>query len=140
MYKNIGKKLKGLASIVGLGGSGLSLLIGIIIAFTACSGGGRGYYQGYSEDVGKGVMWFFIFLGIAVVCFISSWFLYGFGQLIESTQNIENRLLGKPVENYYPYKPNAPINNNSNAKICPKCNAVNENGSSFCINCGNKIQ
>lgn len=136
MYKNIGRKLKTLASIVGLGGSGLSLLIGIIIAFSACSGGGRGYYQGYSEDVGEGIMCFFIFLAIAVVCFVSSWVLYGFGQLIDSTQNIEYRLSGQHSINNYP------INSttiNAKNKICPKCGANNTSDSNFCVDCGGKI-
>ena len=140
MYKNIGKKLKTLATIVGFGGSGLSLFIGIIIALTSCSGGGRGYYQGYSNDVGEGVMWFFIFLLIAVVFFISSWILHGFGQLIESTQNIENKLLGKPLITQTPIvnpKVNNPINANSNT--CPKCGTAYTNGSKFCIKCGEKI-
>ncbi len=140
MYKNIGKKLKTLASIVGIGGSGLSLLIGIFVSLASCSGGGRGYYQGYSDDVSEGVMWLFIFLGIAVVCFISSWVLYGFGQLIESTQNIENKILGKqPLSQYASKQQATNIIFNNTMHNCPKCGTSNTNDSKFCVKCGEKL-
>lgn len=84
MYDNIGGKIKGLAKWVCIIGSIIMAIPGISFIM-----------QG--ED--------FILVGILllvlgpVICWISSWMLYGFGELIEKTSNIEQIVLSKECLN-----------------------------------------
>ena len=82
MYSNIGKKLKGLAKALFIIDTIAVIIIGI-----AFVGTGLLYYRILQYR-------FFIFGGIAtivigpVLSWISSWFLYGFGELIDKTSII----------------------------------------------------
>lgn len=83
MYNNIGKKIKGLAKIIGVGGIFLCSLVGIAM-FLAMSSDWQ------TEDMA------FIGLVIAVVgsllCWLSGFFTYGFGELIDQTMDINKKL------------------------------------------------
>ena len=82
MYSNIGKKLKGLAKALFIIDTIAVIIIGIALV-----GIGLLYYRILQYR-------FFIFGGIAaivigpVLSWISSWFLYGFGELIDKTSTI----------------------------------------------------
>lgn len=76
MYKNVGKKIMVLAQVLGW----LLLIAGIIVGLVYLS-------NSYSGDDMKGV----IALATGVVSFISSWFLYGFGQLVNDVNVIKNK-------------------------------------------------
>lgn len=75
MFDNIGGKLKGLAKFVGIGGGALFVLIGII---------------GGVKAETPVVLLTCVILGL--ICVISAWPMYGFGQLIESLMDIEQMM------------------------------------------------
>ena len=76
MYDNIGEKIKGLAKAVFAIGSILFAILGIVLIVT-------------EEEI-------LIILGVISLvmgplgCWIGSWFLYGFGELIDKTSLIES--------------------------------------------------
>ena len=72
MFENIGKKIKGLASVVTWLGVLMSFVIGIIIF----------------NSVDSGFLAFVIILGGSLISWISSFFLYGFGQLIDNSDKL----------------------------------------------------
>lgn len=72
MYENIGNKIKTLAQILGW----LVLIAGIITWIVMLADG----WGGIS----------FIALAAGLVCFASSWFVYGFGQLVEDAHDLSN--------------------------------------------------
>ena len=91
MYNNIGKKIKGLAKVIAYGGIFICSLGGIA-AFLAMSSDWQ------TEDIA------FIGLVIAVigslVCWISGFFTYGFGELVDQTMEINNKLaVGRKSDN-----------------------------------------
>jgi hypothetical protein len=119
MYTNIGRKLKSLAKIVGIGG----LLISICFFLYFCTEYNmakkklvensaniniinqmkdydynqlKDYIINYTpEGIGLANKYNNIIIGsliIGVVCLISTWPLYGFGQLIETNMSIEKHL------------------------------------------------
>ena len=74
MYSNIGKKVKLLAQIIG----GVLLAAGVIVWFSMVCGNTT------SRDDLTG----WIALVVGVFGFVSSWFTYAFGQLVEDTAAI----------------------------------------------------
>ncbi len=76
MYKNVGKQIKTIASILCYGGVALSIIIGLISLF---------------QSDGDGPL-AFVGLGIIVVGSLISWlgsiFTYGFGELIDTNCKI----------------------------------------------------
>ena len=83
MYNNIGKKIKGLTKlIVGIGISGS--IIGGIVTFLSLND------SYYTEDYA------FVGIIIAIVgsltCWISGFFVYGFGELVDQAQEINAKL------------------------------------------------
>ena len=83
MYTCIGKKLKGLA---------IAMFIILAIAAIAC-----GFVFGNELD--SGGAGFLIFLSGAFIAWLSSWVLYGFGELIDKVCSIESALKGSSVGN-----------------------------------------
>lgn len=79
MYDNIGGKIKGLAKWVCIIGSIIMAISGIV-----CMGQGEDF-------IPVGIL--LLILG-PVLCWISSWMLYGFGELIEKISNIERTMSG----------------------------------------------
>ena len=84
MYYNVGKKIKVLAQICGW----ISLIGGVIALFI-----GADFYGGLDEPG----PWLFLLCGL--VGFVSSWPLYGFGQLIDDVRTIKENGIGQPEEN-----------------------------------------
>ena len=73
MYKNIGKKIKGLAQAICI----LGILASILYAFA---------FKGY-----KDASFIMMFVG-PLLSWISSWLLYGFGELIDKTCDIAKNI------------------------------------------------
>ena len=128
MWDNIGEKIKLLAKIIAW--------VGII---SSVIGGSRLISQGFDmNQSGRGGE-LFIFLGIAsliggsIISWISSFFMYGFGELIKKTaaieQNTRNGTSPDIVQN------NAQF---SNGWVCKKCNYTNYSSALFCNSCGEK--
>lgn len=87
MYKNIGTKIKALAKIIGIGGAVLCAVAAFILILLG------GAYESKTLYIFAAVSFVSCFL-----CIISSWPLYGFGELIEKTAAIEkNTRTGKSV-------------------------------------------
>ena len=78
MYNNIGNKVKLLAQIIG----GILLAAGIIVWFSMVCGNTR------SRDDLTG----WIALIVGVFGFVSSWFIYAFGQLVDDTAAIRSSI------------------------------------------------
>lgn len=76
MYDNIGGKIKGLAKVI--------CVIGIIVSVIA----GLNVFADNEQDEFLGVLYFIIG---PLLSWVGSFFLYGFGELIEKTSNIEQK-------------------------------------------------
>ncbi len=91
MFDNIGSKIKTLAKIITVVGIAISVIWGLVIMINAQTGtilDGGIFFSGIIVIV----------LG-SLISWISSFFMYGFGQLIESTQNIEETLFSNTYYN-----------------------------------------
>lgn len=75
MYRNVGKKIMGLAQFLGW----VCLIAGVIAGIFFIS-------NSYSRDDYFG----YIAFAAGIAMFISSWFLYGFGQLVNDVRAIRN--------------------------------------------------
>ena len=79
MYDNIGGKIKGLAKAIFIIGAVVSFIAGIALMFVN------------DNLIFVGVM--ICFLGI-IVSWVSSWVLYGFGEIIDKVSDIERNTRG----------------------------------------------
>ena len=83
MYNNIGKKIKNLAKFIAYGGITLSIIGGFVLFFVLIN-------DYHTEDMA------FIGLMVAVIgsilCWISGFFVYGFGELVDQSQAINKKL------------------------------------------------
>ncbi|MBQ2760207.1 MAG: hypothetical protein IJE93_10605 [Clostridia bacterium] len=83
MYNNIGKKIKGLAKIVVYAGISVCVIGGIATIFILSD-------NYYTKD--------FAFIGLIIalvgslLCWLSGFFIYGFGELVDQTQEINIKL------------------------------------------------
>lgn len=89
MYKNVGKKIMVLAKIQGW----LGLIAGIIVFIVIVVND--------SDSLPLGL----IFLIAGILLYISTWALYGFGQLVEDVHEIKGNLV-KTDKAPIPLKPN----------------------------------
>jgi len=81
MWDNIGEKIKGLAKIIAFLGIVLSVIGGIILLFI-------GWNQSYSGGIYIVIGFITMIVG-SLISWISAWFMYGFGELIVKTNEIE---------------------------------------------------
>ena len=79
MYDNIGGKIKGLAKAIFIIGAVVSFIAGIVLMFVN------------DNLIFVGVLIWFI--GI-IVSWVSSWVLYGFGEIIDKISDIERNTQG----------------------------------------------
>ena len=93
MFSNIGNKIKGLAITLTVLGIITSIIYGIIVASTASE------LSGFAKNAGVIGGLLIIVVG-SVLSWIGSLVLYGFGQLVESAQNIEKKITGS-TDGYY---------------------------------------
>ncbi len=79
MYDNIGGKIKGAATVVFLIEAIMGIIAGIIIM---------------AANENFIVLGLLVMVFVPIIAYISSWLLYGFGELIEKTCSIESTLRG----------------------------------------------
>ena len=152
MFENSGEKIKKLAKVLFV----LNVIVFVILAFVF--GWERGRYGTWFNPV-----WFFTFIiGGPLVSYIECLIMYAFGELVDSTENVNRNL--KPIvnkinsntENLTSDKP-APIINRLNTNtskaafdkseskekksfiICPSCGEENSGGQMFCFKCGTRL-
>ena len=89
MFDNIGKKIKTLAATIALVGIIVSIITGVIILGI---GADMGFGVGGEGLVGLGIM--IIIIG-SLISWVSSFVLYGFGELIEKTTEIAQNTVKK---------------------------------------------
>ena len=136
MFSNIGKKIKGLAlilciiSIACFALMGIGMIIGGIIENS----------NRYSHGAGTPL----IVIGLIVIpigvliSWISSFVLYGYGQLIHSVQNIEAKICPEYVNAPTPAPAPAPAPVPA-GRTCPHCGYLNDDYSKFCVRCGSNL-
>ena len=83
MYSNLGKKIMTIGKVMGC----LLLIAGIIMWFTKC------FVSGYPDDA---IGWISLVAG--VLGFISSWFICAFGQLVDDTHAMREKIAGETQE------------------------------------------
>lgn len=143
MYNNPGGKIKTFAKVVFVIGIIIAVLTGISVWVT---GGGAinsaSHYSSYSSrnssDFGAGLLVFFIgLIVIAVgvfVSYISNLFLVAFGELVENSTIIKDKLLMMDQKN-----PGAYVAPKPTTKKCPFCGAENDSKSFTCSECGSGL-
>lgn len=141
MFSNIGVKIKTWAKVlcwIGIAGA-VILGIGIIL-----SGGTMGRYGYSSRNVSLGS--FFLGLLVIVVAGFASWvssfLLYGFGELIDTCQEIEHLLTPKRESRWLEQNEERGDSSTtapaalSGSWRCNKCGASNPYGQRICKDCG----
>ncbi len=114
-YANIGKKIKTLAIWTFIIAAIACIISGIIMML---SNEGAAFIPGA----------FFMVLG-SIAAFISSWTLYAFGELVDNSQTIAERLNPE----------NVPLKSKE-SYLCPNCDEDIEKGCLECPKCGQKIE
>lgn len=104
MYNNIGGKIKGLSIAFAVMEAALAAIIGCIMIIT---------------DDDMAIAGIIIIVVGCIVAWISSWLLYGFGELIENTRSIavNSRNIRKIIEDK-----NTAVTNYSSENITPNTN------------------
>lgn len=134
MIKNVGKRIMQTAMIIGV----LALIAGIIgwLYFITNSVTYWGENRALKED--DWMAWASLILG--VVCYISSWRLYGFGQIVEDVRALRAKYA--PEDVYMTYMSELVDRNALQDKTAPvingwkcSCGRVNEDYISTCC-CG----
>ena len=149
MWENISDKIKILAKIIAILGIISSLIAGII--FT-----NQGFIINKESEGGELylLIGFVIIIGGSIFSWVASWFMYGFGDIIEKITAIElNTRNGKSIiitkdfgnnksmlnEKNQTNKYYSNIENPDKKWKCPKCNTENPNTTYTCNACGYKI-
>ena len=96
MFNNIGHKIKGLAKFICWLGIILSVILGVILILSASTS--RSFsIDGYSERVtisagGSIVAGILVIVFGSLFSWIGSFFMYGFGELVESSKKVADRV------------------------------------------------
>jgi len=96
MFNNIGGKIKGLAKFLCWLGIILSVIIGVIMIIAAASS--RSYtFDSYGEKItlstgGSIVAGILIIVFGSLASWIGSFFMYGFGELVENSKKVADRV------------------------------------------------
>ena len=136
MYDNVGRSIKTLAKVIAAIGCIICFIWGISQIISAQE------LSEYSREM-AGIMTTngFLIMSIgALVSIVASFFMYGFGHIIECVQNIENKLCGKDrlEEEITNLKQEALrsqyVSNKHSSEPKPSSELVD------CIKCGNKVR
>lgn len=146
MFRNIGRKIKGYAKIIFVIYAALFTLAGIIAGISLIASGAQ--LMRYSRYYGGGGG-LLIFLGIMaiilipaiglLISYISTMFMYGFGELVDSNQQMNEKMdaiitcMGGSKPEQITANTAAPAQPNW---TCASCGASNQYDSKFCIKCG----
>lgn len=138
MFEYPGLRIKGIARI----------LFWIIISFSL----GLALSLGFSEDWGGHLEFHALpFLGFlfggSIVATTTGLFLFGYGELIESTQNTAEREQKETTHNPATTKTDkpctftnpAPASDNSGWILCKKCGQSQRSNRVICFNCGERL-
>lgn len=96
MFNNIGGKIKGLAKFMCWLGIILSVIIGVIMIIAAASS--RSYtFDSYGEKItlstgGSIVAGILVIVFGSLASWIGSFFMYGFGELVENSKKVADRV------------------------------------------------
>lgn len=157
MYSDVGRKIRGFAIFCGIFIFVVCAIVWIVLITNTYETYEYSYYSGY-EKVRKfnkaddGLGWGI--LGAGIIYFMSSWIIYGFGQMVENVESIYY-LLGKvskkldaPSEKVAQVSPpNGPAPAATNAaseterptvNYCTKCGHPRAEGVHYCL-CGAKF-
>ena len=133
MYDNIGQKIKGLSNaiftILAALGAGCCLLVMVTS-------------EGIMVLIGL-----LMFIIIPVLAWVSSWLLYGFGELIEAQcvateilLEIRDSINEKSIESDYSVDKNELYEyENLRASVCQNCNTEQPDNRTICCKCGANI-
>ena len=131
MFDNIGGKIKNLATVICV----IGIIASVILAIALWSQNER-----YNPTVALG---FGVLIGGCVGSWVGSFFMYGFGQLIEDTSAIRELLKNgaeskvAPVENVQKEFFKVPVEKkNTSVWECPKCLGYNSSEVDKCQYCG----
>lgn len=80
MYDNVGQKMMGIARVSGIISRLCGFVVGAVAIFT-------------SEEYG--VLFFFVCVGLGYAGYVSTWLLYGIGNLIDNVNAIRKKLDSK---------------------------------------------
>ena len=143
MYDNVGRSIKTLAKVIAFLGVAMCVIGAIIIMAPA------GNINSFSNELANSLVISGLLIGVlgSLLCIILSFFMYGFGQIIESTQNIEKKVVfEKTIEEIkreeYPELSDDTYNsivNSNGIKYCDKCGAKLDNNARFCSDCGETV-
>ena len=121
MFKNIGKKIKVFAKVICWIGIILSVISGIILIVAGVNNNDiRTIINGTVQYMDSTML---IVLGVVVlilgpiVSWIGSFMTYGFGEIVDNTQAIKNKIAPERISQpYYPQQPtyNEAYNNQTN--------------------------
>ena len=154
MFNNIGKKIKVLAMVICVIGIIGSVVWDILYWITYSKAIQSAHYYGYYSSSGSGAGFGAVLVGILIpilgtlFSWIGSFFMYGYGQLIEKTE--ENNYYLANINAYL--RPSAqqgsrpalssvaplspPSAKESTGWVCPKCGTKNSASSVSCSGCG----
>jgi hypothetical protein len=144
MYNNIGKKIKGLAVFFAWLGMIGSIIYGIIITI-------QGVNYGSDAMAGLGLL---LMVAGSVISWLSSWVLYGFGELIENTAKIaaqrqtvsdgaaDAASVSPSVRPASPETDPMPAAEGPAAlkRLCANCGAELPDDTAFCTSCGQRVE
>ena len=141
-YEDIGKIIKKWSIIVFIFGAVACIIFGA-------------YMQIHAIDISDPmfILGVVIIIGGPIICFISSWPLYAYGELVDKTAENENntkeilRLLLKMKKEVIRLQKDQKSNNTQNTKehdvnycfICPNCGELLYSGDHKCKNCGKEF-
>ena len=141
MYNDVGWKIKGIAKVLGV----VLLAAGVIAWMILITNKfpDRPYYN-VGEYIKEDDIFGWLALVAGVLGYFSTWFIYGFGQLIEDTEAIRECIC---YQKQAPQAPSqsiikkvpmqedcAPVTN-----TCISCGAKREGNSPFCTSCGQRF-
>lgn len=118
MFENIGGKIKALAKVI----CWIGIIACVVIAIVMFVQAGETYYRGERTTL--------IITGILVMTvgsllsWVSSFVLYGFGELVENSTYIAETMEQKEQGDY------------SGEWFCKKCGYLNKAGTTVCNKCG----
>lgn len=129
MWDNIGEKIKALAKVIAWVGIIGSIISGIVLFKISSIGGGLYVGLGFAAIIGG-----------SLISWISSWFMYGFGELLYNSEIIKyNTSKSENKTNHVSSGlnlSNVPVINPNETKKCKKCHEKVTLDKDACPKCG----
>lgn len=128
MFENIGGKIKTLATVL----CAIGIIVSVITGFSLLMA---------LSNTGLGFIGLIIMIVGSLFSWISSFFIYGFGQLIDNTATMtdnnasQTQTASAPISTPSYFKADAV---NEHKWTCKKCGSSWSNSTAFCCSCGEK--